>query len=316
MNKLSICLITILIGVSIFTRPLLSQETSTPDTLTAEGRYVMGDRDSRNDAKEYALLDAKRKILEQAGTFLRSSTTIENYQLTEQEIKAYTAGFLQTEILEERFEPMGETQVAIVKIRAVVNPEEVAEQLSKMEESDRISEDVSNWQKEFERTQQELESLSADDVNPNKTSQHHHGDIIRRMQELDLLTSMAVEARRNQPNLKKLQAQVQMFQRLHPRVDFVRGYLGVALFKHGKVKAAVDQLEKAVQRITPKHRMGMKRMKQALSSPLGEEVLEEMAFFHYYLAKSYHKLGRKALAIKHLRTARKLNPTAHFEELP
>ena len=43
-------------------------------TFTATHTYILGDHDSKDDARQRCLLEAKRKILEQAGVYIESDT--------------------------------------------------------------------------------------------------------------------------------------------------------------------------------------------------------------------------------------------------
>ena len=47
----------------VWCSPVFSETT----TVTSEGKYVMGDLDSKKDAKTLAILEAKRMALEKAG---------------------------------------------------------------------------------------------------------------------------------------------------------------------------------------------------------------------------------------------------------
>ena len=55
--------------------------------IAAEGEYRLGDTDTRDKAKKLALADAKRKIVEQAGVFVESYTEVNNFQVTQDQIK-------------------------------------------------------------------------------------------------------------------------------------------------------------------------------------------------------------------------------------
>ena len=57
-----------------------------PSVVVSEGKYVMGDLDSKKDAKALALIEAKRLALEQAGTYIASSTEVKNFQLSKDQI--------------------------------------------------------------------------------------------------------------------------------------------------------------------------------------------------------------------------------------
>ena len=41
-----------------------------PSVIVSEGKYSMGDLDSKKDGKVLAIMDAKRMAMEQAGTYI------------------------------------------------------------------------------------------------------------------------------------------------------------------------------------------------------------------------------------------------------
>ena len=55
--------------------------------ISAEGEYRLGDRDSRETAKMAALADAKRKIIEQVGVYVESYSEMNNFNLTQDQIR-------------------------------------------------------------------------------------------------------------------------------------------------------------------------------------------------------------------------------------
>jgi hypothetical protein len=54
---------------------------------------------NEDDAKTFAINDAKRNALEQAGTYLESHTTVLNYQLVKDEIITFSAGLVEVRVL-------------------------------------------------------------------------------------------------------------------------------------------------------------------------------------------------------------------------
>lgn len=73
--------------------------------IEADSVYVMGDNDSKVYARRIATQEAKRTALERAGTFVASLTQVKEYKLTKDEVTAYTAGIIETEIIVD--EPRG-----------------------------------------------------------------------------------------------------------------------------------------------------------------------------------------------------------------
>src|SRR5690348_6801244 len=80
--------------------PLIEAEIQ---AITATHTYVMGDNDSRNDARQLCFLEAKRKVLEQAGSLIQSSSEVKNFELTKDQISSYSAAVLSVEIIKEEF---------------------------------------------------------------------------------------------------------------------------------------------------------------------------------------------------------------------
>jgi len=100
----------------------LAQDTE-EIVVEAEGTYLMGDRDSKQAAREMALFEAKRMALEKAGTVLASSTRVENYEVVKDEILSRAAGQLKVEVLEEKWEHCDATMRVRIRIKAKVKPE-------------------------------------------------------------------------------------------------------------------------------------------------------------------------------------------------
>jgi hypothetical protein len=53
---------------------------------------VLGDLDSKKDANAHALIEPKRLALEQAGTYIASSTEVKNFQLSKDQINTLASG--------------------------------------------------------------------------------------------------------------------------------------------------------------------------------------------------------------------------------
>ena len=92
-----------LLAFSHFAFTVLPVDAAT-QTITATHTYVMGDNDSRNDARRLCFLEAKRKVLEQAGTFIQSSSEVKNFELTKDQITSYSAAILSVETIQESYD--------------------------------------------------------------------------------------------------------------------------------------------------------------------------------------------------------------------
>jgi TPR repeat protein len=81
------------------TAPLFAQATE--KEIVEKCHYVWGDNDSRIDARQFCLLEAKRRILERAGSRMRTLVELENGQFTREEISSYAESILTLDILSE-----------------------------------------------------------------------------------------------------------------------------------------------------------------------------------------------------------------------
>jgi len=72
-------------------------------TFAATHTYVMGDSETRNQAREQCLLEAKRTLLEKVGAYTQITSKTEDFVLTEDEVRTFAAGFLQTEVVSEQW---------------------------------------------------------------------------------------------------------------------------------------------------------------------------------------------------------------------
>ena len=70
-------------------------------TIIATHTYILGDNDSRNDARQLCFLQAKQKVLEQAESFIQSQSVLNNFELTKDQISSYSAAVLSVEIVKE-----------------------------------------------------------------------------------------------------------------------------------------------------------------------------------------------------------------------
>ena len=89
----------------------------------------MGDADSRIDARNQCLNEAKRRIAEKAGAFVEIMTRSANFQIERDEITSFAAAVLTVEILDEKLSLEGDHLKLWLKVRGTVDPDEVAQQL-------------------------------------------------------------------------------------------------------------------------------------------------------------------------------------------
>jgi hypothetical protein len=91
--------------------------------LEMEGTAIIGNGITVEDAKVFAINDAKRNALEMVGTYIESNMTILNHMVEKDEIKTYTGSVLKSEILNEEKCMLDNNFALIIKIKATIDTE-------------------------------------------------------------------------------------------------------------------------------------------------------------------------------------------------
>ena len=128
-------------------------------TFIKEYTYQASENDSKVSCRAIALKQVKRLLLEALGTYLESHTEVSNFQLTKDRITSLTAGIVQTEILEEKWD--GEKFWLKAKIAA--DPDGVTKtiddfrkDLQKTRDLERVRAEADEYLRENEQLRKEL----------------------------------------------------------------------------------------------------------------------------------------------------------------
>jgi len=116
------------------------------ETIFADHKYVMGDNDSKNDARRMCFLEAKRKVLEKAGTYIESHTQAKNYQLTKDEINSYASALLKVETVKEEWKFVGENMAVFLTVKAKVDTGSIDKQLAKITKDASVQKKIKDQQ--------------------------------------------------------------------------------------------------------------------------------------------------------------------------
>ena len=82
----------------------INQAVAGTKTFIKEYTFQAGDEDSKNSSRVIALREVKRLLLEELGTYLESTTEVRNFQLTKDQIVTLSAGIVQTQLIEEKWD--------------------------------------------------------------------------------------------------------------------------------------------------------------------------------------------------------------------
>ncbi len=127
--------------------------------IEAESTYSMGDNDSKVDARRIATQEAKRKALELAGTYVESLSEVRNYQLSRDEVKSYTAGILETEIVSENM--LGTTEHPVISIKALckIDTAVLTAKIDQLREHEDLKEQLDASARENDNLRKERDAL-------------------------------------------------------------------------------------------------------------------------------------------------------------
>jgi len=129
MTFLSFKITVIMLGLLLIA-PLASLAKA--EIIYATHKYIMGDNDSKNDARRMCFLEAKRKAIEKAGTYIESLTEVKDARLTKDEVRAYSSALLKVETVKENWKMVGDNMAVILKVKADVDTSHILKQLSKI----------------------------------------------------------------------------------------------------------------------------------------------------------------------------------------
>ncbi len=130
-----------------------------------EYTYQASEIDSKVTSRAIAVEQVKRLVLEELGTYLMAETEVRDFQITKDRVVMLTAGIVQTEILNEKWD--GERYYLKARIKA--DPKEVATSLDALRKDTQKSKELEDVKKradeafkEIEKLKSELEAVKAD----------------------------------------------------------------------------------------------------------------------------------------------------------
>jgi len=290
--------------------------------VTAEGKYVMGDLDSKQNAKALALMEAKRISLEKAGTYIESISEVRDFKLTKDQINSLAAGIMSVEIINEEWKMSGENMALILSIRATIDTSNLNARISAMREN-QDSESNREIKAQLESLKKELADLKAqqatkkDKAAPQLEMQAKNENIIKKMTALDNLKE--ARAAMEVGNYKEA---IDAYRRaLDIDPNMAEAYAGMSLaFQWTKEpEKAVEMVDRAL-RIDPKSPTGHLAMAQIMYDDgkydqALESINRAIAFYskspHYFFLRGeiYMKLWKGESALNDYTRACTMN---HF----
>jgi hypothetical protein len=155
--------------------------------VTAQGEHRMGDRDTREDAIRLATEAAKRNALEQVAVYLESVTVVNDFDVTKDEIRTYTAGLVLVLEQETNTTLDGDTIVVRTDLVAQIDTEEVKQAIAALRENEDARHQLVSLQQENDQLQQNLDAANqalaqASTAEQTQQASQRRQDILNRVQ--------------------------------------------------------------------------------------------------------------------------------------
>ena len=127
-------------------------------TFVAMHTYILGDHDSKDDARQRCLLEVKRKVLEQAGVYIESASEVKNFDLTKDKITSFAAAVMQVKDTKEEVGFQQEHMTMTLTLTATVDLVE-ARKLATRQADNRVYEDLAVKNDRLRRLEAQLEAM-------------------------------------------------------------------------------------------------------------------------------------------------------------
>ncbi|MCW5796893.1 MAG: hypothetical protein KIT40_00210 [Nitrospira sp.] len=128
--------------------------------VTATGEHRMTERETRIDAIRLATEQAKQQALEQVASYLESVTVVRNLDVTQDELRSYTAGMVL--VLDQQVDTAldGEVVVIRVTLKAQVDSDEAAQAIIAMKQNEDVRQELVALKDDVESLHQQLKDAN------------------------------------------------------------------------------------------------------------------------------------------------------------
>jgi tetratricopeptide (TPR) repeat protein len=152
-------------------------------SLVKEYTYQASELDSKPSCRAIALEQVKRELLEELGTYVESTTVVQDYQIEKDEIKTLSAGVVQTKILDEKWDGKS----FWLKAEVSADPDEVAASIEKLKNDQKLAEELAESQAEKEDALKEVDRLKAElaQSNADKEKLAQYNQAVNQVQASD-----------------------------------------------------------------------------------------------------------------------------------
>lgn len=272
-------------------------------TFTKEYAYQASEFDSKASSRILALAQLKRNLLEEIGTYLISDTDVKNFKLRKDQITVLTAGIVQANILDEKWD--GKTYW--IKAQISADPKNVVKSINELKDDYSRRMNIENMQQILNDALMEAGSIN---------NKEQYDSVIKTVMVSNLIDDGIVRIHRADYSgaILVLSQAIQMDQ----NSAWAFYNRGVALVNINNLESALSDFDKAIE-IDQKHALAFNN-RGFLFALRGEddkavrdfdkaiEIYPGLAITYYNRGNYYSGRQNYSEALKDYNTALKLDP--------
>ena len=148
---------SVIVLLTIFVLPTVA--FAEIQTFTATHAYILGDHDSKDDARQACVLEAKRKILEQAGVYIESASEVKDSDLTKDKISSFAAAVMQVKDAKEEVGFQQGHMTLTLKLTTQVDLAEMRKQLTARQVDTGVRDDVAVQKERMKYLEAQFEAM-------------------------------------------------------------------------------------------------------------------------------------------------------------
>jgi tetratricopeptide (TPR) repeat protein len=309
------CFIVVLILSFICLTNAVSAETK---TFIKEYTYQASDEDSKISSRTIALREVKRLLLVELGTYLESQTEVKNFKLTKDQIVTLTAGIVQTELIDEKWNTGNFKYWLKAKITA--NPQDVIKSIdslrkerAKVKELEELRKKSEELLKENKRLTKKLKTATGNAKQEAVQAYKRNIDNLSATEWIEKGYKLA-ESGNNTDAEKAFSKAIE----LNPQFAMAYYNRGKAYYNNGNTQQAIKDYDKSIE-LNPQdtdaynnrgiayHNIG-NTQQEVEDFNKAIELNPQDAISYYNRGIAYHKRGNTQQAIKDYSKAIELNP--------
>ena len=122
-----------LLAVSV--TPLCAAGLALAEEIIVSHTYLMGDSETKNQARAACLIEAKRAILERAGTYSRVVSEMRDFEITKDVVQSFAGAIVKATVLKEEVAMVGQSMALTCTVAGEVDMASLEAQAKRLMES-------------------------------------------------------------------------------------------------------------------------------------------------------------------------------------